>query len=304
MLIFSEFIKFKLDLLSTFPTGTSYMSIISENIKYLRNLNRLTQEQFSSRIGIKRSLLGAYEEARANPPLDKLKLIAQSFGVSVDALIKQDIRRMRETPDITLGFEKRDRAPIPEPRKVTELLDELLPAVKKEETPSPRVSSSPPPPVVPSPPPAEPYVAVRPQEVFTPGPTQGPTFTFPGLMGQANVKTFEGVADFPIADAWVVGEPQAEVLSIPDGQYYVLMTRPYGLIYRRVYNQVKSKGNFLLVSDLDGISPREVDVKDIQEAWLMKGYFVWQIPPPAPSLTKLTELVEALQFELDRIKKK
>lgn len=274
------------------------MSIISENIKYLRNLNRLTQEQFSSRIGIKRSLLGAYEEARANPPLDKLKLIAQSFGVSVDALIKQDIRRMRETPDITLGFEKRE--PIPEPRKVTELLDELLPAVKKEErVPPPPPPSIPPPPQVIIP---EPYVAVRPKEPSSTLPNS-PTFIFPGLIGQANVKTFEGVADFPIPDAWVVGEPKEDLLSIPDGHYFVLLTRPYGLIYRRVYNQVKSKGNFLLVSDLDGISPREVDVKDIQEAWLMKGYFVWQVPPPTPSLTKLAELVEELQFELNRIQK-
>ena len=79
------------------------MSIVSNNIKYLRRLNGLTQEQFARRIGIKRSLLGAYEEARANPNLENLKTIAQVFGTSVDSLIKTDIRKIRETPGISLA---------------------------------------------------------------------------------------------------------------------------------------------------------------------------------------------------------
>ena len=80
------------------------MSIVSNNIKYLRRLNGLTQEQFSRKIGIKRSLLGAYEEARANPNLTNLKNMAHAFGVSVDQLIKNDLRRLRETPDLGLPF--------------------------------------------------------------------------------------------------------------------------------------------------------------------------------------------------------
>ncbi|PWJ59037.1 DNA-binding XRE family transcriptional regulator [Dyadobacter jejuensis] len=78
------------------------MSIVSNNIKYLRRLNGLTQEQFARKIGIKRSLLGAYEEARANPNITNLKNMAASFGVSVDNLLKNDLRRLRETPDTLL----------------------------------------------------------------------------------------------------------------------------------------------------------------------------------------------------------
>ena len=86
------------------------MSIVSNNLKYLRRLNGLTQEQFSRKIGIKRSLLGAYEEARANPNLDNLKKIASVFGISVDNLIKTDIRKIRETPGLY--------APIPSPAPI------------------------------------------------------------------------------------------------------------------------------------------------------------------------------------------
>lgn len=98
------------------------MSLVSNNIKYLRRLNGLTQEQFSRKIGIKRSLLGAYEEARANPNLTNLKNMAAAFGISVDHLLKNDLRRLRETPDLGIPFNPafkpiapllRDDAPTP-----------------------------------------------------------------------------------------------------------------------------------------------------------------------------------------------
>jgi transcriptional regulator with XRE-family HTH domain len=78
------------------------MSIVSNNIKYLRRLNGLTQEQFARKIAIKRSLLGAYEEARANPNLTNLKNMAAAFGITVDNLLKNDLRKIRETPELSL----------------------------------------------------------------------------------------------------------------------------------------------------------------------------------------------------------
>jgi transcriptional regulator with XRE-family HTH domain len=36
------------------------MSLVSDNIKFLRKNDHLTQEQLAEKIGIKRSLLGAY----------------------------------------------------------------------------------------------------------------------------------------------------------------------------------------------------------------------------------------------------
>lgn len=101
------------------------MSIVSQNIKYLRRMNGLTQEQFSRRIGIKRSLVGAYEEARANPPLDKLKVIASCFGISVDSLIKQDVRKIRETPDLMSAFESQTR-PLQNTSHISEIANDFL----------------------------------------------------------------------------------------------------------------------------------------------------------------------------------
>ncbi|GHB81686.1 helix-turn-helix domain-containing protein [Persicitalea jodogahamensis] len=113
------------------------MSLVSNNIKYLRRLNGLTQEQFSRKIGIKRSLLGAYEEARANPNLTNLKNMAAAFGVSVDHLLKNDLRRLRETPDLGIPFNPafkpmapliQDDAPVPNaPQPLSNIIAKFQP---------------------------------------------------------------------------------------------------------------------------------------------------------------------------------
>lgn len=81
------------------------MSLISNNLKYLRRINGLTQDSFARRIGTKRANIGAYEESRAIPPVETLKIIANTFGISVDDLVKKDIRRLKETPDLTFEFD-------------------------------------------------------------------------------------------------------------------------------------------------------------------------------------------------------
>ena len=65
------------------------MSQAGQNLKYLRKLRGWTQEEFSAKLGIKRSLLGAYEEERADPRLDVLESISEIFKVSLDELLLQ-----------------------------------------------------------------------------------------------------------------------------------------------------------------------------------------------------------------------
>ncbi|QHV94725.1 helix-turn-helix domain-containing protein [Spirosoma endbachense] len=78
------------------------MTLVSDNIRYLRKLNGLTQEQFSRKINIKRSLLGAYEEGRANPNQQNIQAIAKAFNTTVELLTRQDLRKIRETPSLSI----------------------------------------------------------------------------------------------------------------------------------------------------------------------------------------------------------
>ena len=51
------------------------MAIANKNLKYLRKLRGWTQEEFANKLDIKRSLLGAYEEERAEPRIDVLEIV-------------------------------------------------------------------------------------------------------------------------------------------------------------------------------------------------------------------------------------
>src|SRR5690349_7429206 len=67
------------------------MSLAGKNLKYLRKLRGWTQEEFANRLGIKRSLLGAYEEERAEPRLDVLEIVSETFKLSLDELFLSEL---------------------------------------------------------------------------------------------------------------------------------------------------------------------------------------------------------------------
>ena len=66
-------------------------SFAGQNLKYLRKLKGLTQEEFANKLQIKRSLLGAYEEERAEPRIDVLEIISDQFNISLDDLLRRDL---------------------------------------------------------------------------------------------------------------------------------------------------------------------------------------------------------------------
>src|SRR5437870_4923774 len=67
------------------------MSIANKNLKYLRKLRGWTQEEFAQKLRIKRSLLGAYEEERAEPRIDILEAVADMFKLTLDDLLRKDV---------------------------------------------------------------------------------------------------------------------------------------------------------------------------------------------------------------------
>ncbi len=67
------------------------MSYFSINLKKLRKAKRLSQSEFAKIFSLTRATVGAYEEGRAEPKLDKLIEIANYFGLSVDQLISKKL---------------------------------------------------------------------------------------------------------------------------------------------------------------------------------------------------------------------
>ena len=67
------------------------MAVSNQNLKYLRKLRGWTQEEFARKLRIKRSLLGAYEEERAEPRIDVLEVVCDIFKLTLDELIRKDL---------------------------------------------------------------------------------------------------------------------------------------------------------------------------------------------------------------------
>ena len=64
------------------------MSNFGKNIKYLRQSNGFSQQQFAGLFELSRASIGSYEEGRAEPKIETLIKIANHFHVTVDQLIR------------------------------------------------------------------------------------------------------------------------------------------------------------------------------------------------------------------------
>ena len=63
----------------------------SYNVRWLRNLNELTQTELSVKLNCTRSIIGAYEEGRAEAKFEMLIKMADLFNVSIDDLLRKKI---------------------------------------------------------------------------------------------------------------------------------------------------------------------------------------------------------------------
>lgn len=63
------------------------MEIFSIRLKRLRKEREKTQEDMSKLLHIQRSTYGEYERGKIMPPVSKIKVLADYFGVSVDYLM-------------------------------------------------------------------------------------------------------------------------------------------------------------------------------------------------------------------------
>ena len=82
------------------------MMKISKNIKHLRMLKGLTQEQFAQAIDVTKSRIGSYEEGRSVPPIETLIVLSEFFKIPIDALVKNDLTMATEDTFMDIGNQR------------------------------------------------------------------------------------------------------------------------------------------------------------------------------------------------------
>ena len=61
--------------------------MFKDNLISLRKINRLSQEELAEKLGISRQTLSKYETGESVPDIEKCKVIAEYFEVSMDDLV-------------------------------------------------------------------------------------------------------------------------------------------------------------------------------------------------------------------------
>src|SRR6201985_3306493 len=199
------------------------MSNIPSNIKFLRKKKGLTQQQFADELGIKRSLVGAYEEERADPKYDLLKKIALFFDVSIDDFINDEIDekwvpKAKGNPAnlriLTISVDKDDNENI-----------ELVPTKAAAGYLNGYADRE--------------YVAALPK------------FYLP-MFKQGTYRAFEikGDSMLPLVSGTIIiGEYLENWSDVKGGETYVIISQNDGVVYKRIGNKFRENKKLKLISD-------------------------------------------------------
>ena len=78
--------------------------MFSENLVQLRKLNDMTQEDLAEAVGVTRQAIAKWESGESVPDLEKSRILADTFGVTIDDLIKHE-----STDNLGLGIAPRGK---------------------------------------------------------------------------------------------------------------------------------------------------------------------------------------------------
>jgi len=261
------------------------MSTISGNIKHLRKLHQWTQGDFADKISIKRSLVGAYEEGRADPRLNNLLNMSKIFRVSVDHLLTKDLIGMDLNTIEELGQAPKDNLKVlsitvdHEDKEFIDLIPQKASAGYLNGYADPQ------------------YLE------------EMPKFQLPNLPRNATYRAFEITGDsmLPIKPGTVVIGQYLEGLSdIKNGRCYIILSKEEGIVYKRVFDYTEDHGQLFLVSDNKAYSPYKIQVSDVIEVWEVRAYISMDIPEFVEdtdmSFDKLKDIVLELQKEVIKLK--
>lgn len=248
------------------------MSVAGQNLKYLRKLRGWTQEEFAAKLGIKRSLLGAYEEERAEPRLEVLETISDMFKLTLDELLRKDLS---DTKGSTYLSKRRAQ------KLIAATNDIQLVPVKA----------------------AAGYLAGYADPEFL---DELNTFTLP-MLAPGNYRAFEIVGDSMLpttSGSVIVGEKVDDMEEIKSNQTYIVVSRNEGIVYKRVMKNNKSKTKLTLVSDNTSYQPYNVNSDDVIEVWKATMIISKANTQQRWDVNQLANLVSNLQDQVSTIKKK
>ncbi len=248
------------------------MSNAGKNLRYLRKLRGWTQEEFSNKLKIKRSLVGAYEEERAEPRLEVMEAICNIFKLSLEDFLFKDLAESKSGNYL----EKRRQL-----KMTAEATAISFVPVKA----------------------AAGYLAGYADPEFV---DELNTFTLP-MLAPGQYRAFEIVGDSMLptpSGSVIVGEKIDDLEDVKNSNTYVVLSKNEGVVYKRIMKNNRLKNKLTLISDNPQYEPYNVNAEDVLEVW--KAVYIMQKANTAPrwDVNQLAGMVNNLQEQVSTLKKK
>jgi transcriptional regulator with XRE-family HTH domain len=252
--------------------------MINTNLKFWRRELSLTQAQLADKLGIKRSLVGAYEEGRAEPRLATLVNMARLFNIPLDSLATTDFTKKKYAKTAAA---LREAGPPVEPsdEKPLRVLAFTVGPDEKENIELVPLKA------------AAGYLNGYADREFI---EELPRFRLPMLPGTGTYRAFEisGDSMLPLTSGTtIVGRYVDDWAALKDGTPCIVVSQKDGIVFKRVYNKLKQNALFALHSDNPTYSPYDLKAEDVLEIWEAKSYISSTFPIGGMTLENLASLV-------------
>ena len=258
------------------------------NIKFLRSRKKLTQDQLSVALDIKRSTLNNYENGISGPSIQSLVILSDYFHVAIDTLLRVDLAKLRESQlyelehgqDVFLkGSNLRVMATTVDRqnRDNIELVSEKAKAGYTNGFSDPE------------------YIA------------ELPVFQLPFLSTERKYRTFQisGDSMLPVPDgAWITGEFVQDWNTIKDDELYVVLTLNEGLVFKQLKNELAERGCFRMISLNKAYEPYELSATEIREIWKFVHYISKEVAEPQLTDNQIALQLKILSDEIGALKRR
>ncbi|GDX42767.1 MAG: hypothetical protein RL555_540 [Bacteroidota bacterium] len=247
------------------------MSYSNQNLKYLRKQRGWTQEEFATKLNIKRSLLGAYEEERAEPRYEVLEAVCDLFKLTMDDLLRKDLSNQEANYLSQRRAMKMSSGPAE------------IPFVPMKA--------------------AAGYLAGYADPEFI---DELNTFTLPMLTG-GNFRAFEIIGDSMLptpSGSVIVGEKVNDLEEIKNDTPCIVVSRNEGIVYKRVQKNGKQKDKLTLISDNPVFHPYTVNTEEVIEMWQAQVVISKANSQHRWDMNQLANVVSDLQQQVSSLQKK
>ncbi len=261
------------------------MKFIAKNIRFLRKEKELTQDELALKIGVKRSMIGSYEESRAIPKLPLLQALSYYFDVPLNDLLDKDLS-VNE-----INFEKsKVNTEGSNLRVLTTIVDkenkELMTVVPAKA--------------------AAGYLNGYADVEFVESLTAF-SLPLPEISHDRTYRIFQIKGDSmePLpTGTYIICRYLDNWYNIKDGKTYVVLTKDDGIVYKRLFNRLEESKTLEMISDNHLYPPFSVHIENVLEVWQAIGLISFQLPDSdVPSLFKLNTMFAELKTEIDALKK-